>query len=110
MYSRHALRPRVFWKYGGFVLHNRALPQCFGLRSREVSEIKKKQIQYQVPGNETVFQQTVEFGLFLLLAGQWNEDSGDEVGVKVTQICLTYRFRNVHAQISTHAQVTKELS
>ena len=29
-------------KYGGFFLHNTALPQCFGLGSREVREMKIK--------------------------------------------------------------------
>ena len=40
--SRHTLRPRVFWKYGGFFLHNRGVPHCFAKRSREVRKIQIK--------------------------------------------------------------------
>ena len=42
VYSRYTLWPRVFWKYGTFFLHNRALSQCFGQHSRDVREMKVK--------------------------------------------------------------------
>ena len=86
VYSRHALRPRVFWKYGGFVLHNRALPQCFGLRSREVSEIKKANT---VPGTRKWNCFSTDSRIWPLSPVPWSMERGlwGRGSRRVTQIC-----------------------
>lgn len=81
-------------KYGGFFLHSTVLPQCFGLRSREVraTKIKCQEMKRFLNKQSNLAFFGFEENLFLLTADQRTEGSGNEIYVILYPLaCLRLR-------------------